>query len=255
MQERVQINSRPLSEDLFAKYVFEVWNGLSSAKDPSKAPRYLQLLFLTSVHAFIREKVDVAIYETHHGGEYDATNSFPQPAATGIATVGLDHIAQLGPTLENIAWHKAGIFRRGAPAFSTRQVPAVAAVLEQRALEKKTTLDFVDVDLQIPVEAVTLRSDVQRLNSSLALALTSAFLKQRAPSEYGSLTQQDVKAGVEGFFWPGRFHQITDGSHQWFLDGAHNDLSVLKAAEWFAAAAPEAQRYLSYVHARRHGVG
>ena len=241
VQERVQINSRPLSEDLFTKYVFEVWTGLSSARDPSKGPRYLQFLFLISVHAFIQENVDVAIYETHHGGEHDATNIFHQPAATGITTIGMDHVEQLGPTIENIAWHKAGIFRKGTPAFSTRQVPAAAAILEQRATEKETTLEFIDVDSQISTNALTLKSDVQRLNASLALALTNTLLKKRT---LGRLTPEDVKSGVENFFWPGRFHQITDGNHQWFLDGAHNDLSVLKAAQWFAAAALETQRYL-----------
>ena len=244
VQERVQINSRPLSEDLFTKYLFEVWYGLASANDPFKGPRYLQLLFLTSVHTFVRERVDVAIYETHHGGEYDATNIFPHPAATGITTIGLDHIVQLGPTIENITWHKAGIFRKGTPAFSTRQVSAATAVLERRVVEKETTLEFIDIDPRIPINALTLKSDVQRLNSSLALALTNSYLKQRAPSKYSKLAPEDVKSGVDNFFWPGRFHQITDGNHQWFLDGAHNDLSVLKAAEWFAAATPETQRYL-----------
>ena len=242
IQERIQINSRPLEEDRFARYVFEVWNGLSLKKDPSQGPRYLQLLLLTSVHAFIQEQVDVAIYETHHGGEFDATNVFPQPATTGIATIGMDHVAQLGPTIENIAWHKAGTFHTGSPAFSTRQIPIVATMLERRAAEKETTLEFIDTDPKIPTDAATLKTDVQKLNSSLALALTNAYLKQKAPSEYGSLTSEDIRSGVEDFFWPGRFHQIVNGNYQWFLDGAHNDLSVLKAAQWFSAVSPQMQR-------------
>lgn len=242
MQERIQINSQPLEEDLFAKYVFEVWNGLSPTSDYAQSPRYLQLLFLTSVHAFIRQQVDIAIYETHNGGEFDATNIFSQSAATGVTTIGIDHIAQLGPTVENIAWHKAGIFRKGSPAFSTRQIPVVATVLKRRAIEKETTLEFIDTDPIIPADATTLKTDVQRLNSSLALALTNACLKQRAPLEYSGLTSEDIKSGVEDFFWPGRFHQIIDENHQWFLDGAHNDLSVLKAAQWFSAVSPQMQR-------------
>ena len=246
MQERIQINSRPLEEDLFAKYIFEVWNGLSPTSNlsqgPSQGPRYLQLLFLTSVHAFIRQQVDVAIYETHNGGEFDATNIFSQPATTGITTIGIDHIAQLGPTVENIAWHKAGIFRKGIPAFSTRQIPIVTTVLEQRAIEKETSLEFIDIDSTVPFDAKTLKTDVQRLNSSLALALTNAYLKQRAPLEYSGLTWEDVKSGIEDFFWPGRFHQIFDGNHQWFLDGAHNDLSISKAAQWYSAVSLQLQR-------------
>jgi folylpolyglutamate synthase len=39
---------------------------------------------LLSVHIFTNEGIDVAIYETHHGGEFDAANIFPTPVVTGI---------------------------------------------------------------------------------------------------------------------------------------------------------------------------
>ena len=199
---------------------------------------------LVSVHAFIWEQVDVAIYETHSGGEYDATNIFQKPLATGIATIGMDHIAQLGPTIENIAWHKSGIFKSQVPAFSTVQEPAASAVLERRATEKGTTLEFVNLNLALPTDVRTLGSEVQRINASLALALTNSFLTQKAPRDTNALSAEDIRRGLDQFFWPGRFHQINDGKQQWFLDGAHNELSVGIAAQWFAEAIVETQRYL-----------
>ena len=244
VQERVRINSQPISKEAFTKYVFEVWNRLSLSDHPSQGPRFLQLMMLISVHAFIREKVDVAIYETHNGGEYDATNLFQKPVATGITTIGMDHIAQLGPSIENIAWHKAGIFKNGSPAFSTLQESAASTVLQRRATEKEVTLKFVNIDPALSANARTLRSDVQKINSSLALALAGAFLNDKAPKDSSSLTSHDILQGVEQFSWPGRFHQIVNGNHQWFLDGAHNELSVQKAAQWFAETVPEMQRYL-----------
>lgn len=231
-----------MPENLFAKYVFEVWNGLSGKISPE--PRYLQLLFLISVHAFIREGIDVAIYETHNGGEFDATNVIQKPIVTGVTTIGIDHIAQLGPSIENIAWHKAGIFKRGSPAFSTLQEPAVAAVLQQRANEKNVALKFIDVDPTLPCNAFVLKPEVQRTNCSLAIALTRAFLKVKAPKEHCILVSQDILRGIEQFSWPGRYHHIVDGNHQWFLDGAHNELSIQKAAQWFVEVTSEGQGYL-----------
>lgn len=239
VQERIQIDSQPLSEDLFSRYVFEVWDGLSRS---SSKPRYLQLLMLVSVHAFIRERVDVAIYETHNGGEYDATNVIKKPIVTGITTIGMDHVEQLGPSIENIAWHKAGIFKYGSPAFSTPQVPEVATVLQKRGREKDVALKFVDVNPMLPLDANALKPEVQKKNSSLAIALADAFLKAKAPEKHSNLVPQDVRRGVEQFSWPGRYHRIVNGNHQWFLDGAHNELSVQKAAQWFAETAPETQR-------------
>ncbi|KAI4282731.1 MAG: hypothetical protein L6R38_002735 [Xanthoria sp. 2 TBL-2021] len=242
VQERIQIDSRPISEILFAKYVFEVWHGLSGKISPG--PRYLQLLLLISVHAFIREGVDVAIYETHNGGEYDATNVIQKPVVTGVTTIGMDHVEQLGPLIENIAWHKAGIFKHGSPAFSTFQEPAAATVLQQRANEKNVALQFIGVNPTLPHNALALKPEVQRTNCSLAIALASTFLKVKAPQDYCILASQDILQGIEQFSWPGRFHHIVDGNHQWFLDGAHNELSIQKAAQWFVETTLERQGYL-----------
>ncbi|KAI4111829.1 MAG: hypothetical protein LQ339_000288 [Xanthoria mediterranea] len=239
VQERIQIDSRPMSEMLFAKYVFEVWHGLSGKISPG--PRYLQLLFLISVHAFIREGIDVAIYETHNGGEYDATNVIQKPVVTGVTTIGMDHVEQLGPLIENIAWHKAGIFKNGSPAFSTFQEPAAAAVLQQRADEKHVALQFIGVNPTLPHNTSALKPEVQRTNCSLALALASTFLKMKGPQDCRILAPQDILQGIEQFSWPGRFHCVVDGNHEWFLDGAHNELSIQKAAQWFVEATLERQ--------------
>ena len=79
IRERIQINDKPILEDAFTKYFFEVWERLSNQnsqtmEETPRLPRYLQLLALTAFHTFIREQTQAAIFETHHGGEYDATN-------------------------------------------------------------------------------------------------------------------------------------------------------------------------------------
>ena len=117
IRERIQINGTPISEDLFTKYFYDIWDRLflrhddhENAKKPQ--PRYLQFLLLLAIHTFCQEGTQAAIIETHHGGEYDATNVVSGPVVTGITSIGLDHLAQLGPTIEDIAWHKAGIFKK-----------------------------------------------------------------------------------------------------------------------------------------------
>ena len=232
VQERIQINSQLIQKDLFAKYVFEVWNKLEPEELPK--PRFLQLLMLVAVHTFIREKVDVAICETHNGGEYDATNIFAHPIATGIATIGMDHVLQLGPTIENIAWHKSGIFKSGSPAFSVGQEHQVAAVLRRRASDKNVSLEFVEDDTVNNSDVPVMKTAVQRRNASLAQKLANAFLSQKQPTSCHTLTPHEIREGVERFTWLGRFQQIIQGNHRWFLDGAHNEMSVPYTAQWFA---------------------
>lgn len=238
IRERIQIDDQPIPESLFTRYFFEVWEGLGSpdsgnaAEAASRQPRYLQLLALLAFHTFIREGVDAAVFETHHGGEYDVTNVIRKPIVTGLTSLGMDHVEQLGPTVEDIAWHKGGIFKSGAPAFSVIQEAGPSEVLRKRAGERKTDLTFVSPASSLPDNRQALSAPVQRLNCSLALQLAANFL-QLKDSEH-VLDDDDISRGIDGFSWIGRFETINCGDSQWFLDGAHNTLSLEQTAEWFS---------------------
>ncbi|EAW12026.1 putative tetrahydrofolylpolyglutamate synthase [Aspergillus clavatus NRRL 1] len=244
VRERIQIDDHPVPEDVFTRYFFEVWdrimpNNVELDSKAARQPRYLQFLALLAFHTFIREEVDAAIFEVHHGGEYDATNVIQNPVVTGITSLGMDHIAQLGPTIDTIAWHKAGIFKSGAPAFSVAQEPGPAEVMRKRAADIDTTLTFVSVNECLPTDGRVLSVPVQRLNCSLALELTNAFLHAKAPGH--TLSDADICHGVDSFQLTGRFEIIEEGQLQWFVDGAHNVLSLEQTAEWFATNASRDQ--------------
>jgi folylpolyglutamate synthase len=202
-------------------------------RDFETRPRYLQIFALLSFHTFIRERVDAAIFETHHGGEYDATNVVEKPIVTAVTTLGMDHIKQLGPTIESIAWHKAGIFKPGASAFAAPQAIAAAEALRQRASEKGVSLQVVDTDPSLATNIVQLKPDVQRTNCSVALAAVRSFLDQKTNGKCSGLTSTDILQGISQFSWPGRFQFVMENQFQWFLDSAHNEMSVGIAAEWF----------------------
>lgn len=195
---------------------------------------------LLSFYTFASERVDVAVIETHHGGEFDATNIIANPVVTAITPIGLDHVLQLGPTIEDIAWHKGGIFKPGAKAFSGPQTSAVETELKRRAREKGVELAFVGCDETLPTHLPA----EQRLNCSLAIKISNAFLasKRRPP-----LTADDILRGVREFHWPGRYQTVTVGRQHFFLDGAHNELSIGGAASWFEEASRAKQDSVMYV--------
>lgn len=240
-EERIRIGFQPLSRDLLAKYFFEVYDllpqlatELDISKSPiERGPRYLQLWALLAFHVFIREGVDATIVETHSGGEHDATNVVSKPVVTAVTSLGMDHIDMLGPTFEDIAWHKAGIYKKGAVALSTTQAPSALDVLQQRSKQVEASLIVVDQDSRLPAKASQLNPSVQRKNASLAAAVAQAFLERTAPAGQGELTVEDVRMGVEQWSWPGRYQTVTRGQHTWFLDAAHNEMSIALAAQWF----------------------
>lgn len=92
MRERILINAVTI-------YFFEVWDLL---KDLDIAPHFMQLVTLVSIHAFISENVDVAVYETHGGDEFDSIRAL-RPIVTWVTRIVIDHVRQLGPSLKDIA--------------------------------------------------------------------------------------------------------------------------------------------------------
>jgi len=229
-RERIRINFEPLSEELFAKYFFEVWDKLrNNVVEESHMPGYLQLLTLLSVHSFHREAVDMAIYEVHAGGRKDATNFFDRPVACGFTTIGLDHADLLGDTIQSIAWHKSGIMKRECPAFSIVQAePTAKQVLETEAATLGCPIQFVDIHGGLP-DHPNLRPGSQKWNASLAIHLVNAYLGRGNCQ----LSAADINVGTSQCTWPGRFQKIWSGSSRWFLDVAHNPLSLPVALSWF----------------------
>jgi folylpolyglutamate synthase len=242
VRERIRINSQPISAALFAKYFFEIWDLLESSAqslslDPSIKPVYFRYLTLMSFHVFQKEGIDAAVYEVGMGGEYDATNIVQRPAATGISTIGIDHVFPLGETVGKIAWHKAGILKPGSPAYTTEQVPEAMEVINNRARERGVDIKVVQTNPSLKHVNIRPNEDFQRKNASLAIALAETVLKSFDPSfslPENSLPEEFVN-GLEQVMWRGRFEIKIDGNVRWYLDGAHTADSLIIAAKWFAS--------------------
>ncbi|KAF2405059.1 putative tetrahydrofolylpolyglutamate synthase [Trichodelitschia bisporula] len=244
VRERIQINNVPLSEDLFAKYFFEVWDRLSSTADGSK-PVYFRYLTLMAFHTYIQEGVDAAVTECGIGGEYDSTNILIHKTVAAVTALGIDHVGMLGGTLPEIAWHKAGIFRRGAAALTVPQPEPAMAVLRQRAEEQGATLEIIPTHPAIASGEVELglAGDFQKSNASLAVAIVAAHLRAvnhpSAPALDGQILPPAVREGLELVKWPGRcdLRNDIDGKIAWCFDGGHTLESLEVGAQWFASVA------------------
>ncbi len=248
VRERIRINSVPISEEAFARYFFEVWDLLSAPSTPDAGvngdgdevlqgskPTYARYLTLMSYHVFLSEGVDVAVYETGVGGEFDSTNLVAHPVATGISTLGIDHVQMLGDTVDKIAWHKAGIMKTGSPAFVVEQVPEAEAVLRQRAVEKGVHLEVLAVDRRLRGVAIRPNALFQKKNATLAIALAEAALGKIDPgfaADPAALSREFVD-GLEQVVWRGRCEVKPEGKVMWHVDGAHTADSLRVAGRWF----------------------
>lgn len=255
VRERIRIDGSPISESLFTRYFFELWDRFSAVapdSDPASIdtkPGYFRYLTILALHTFLQEGVETAIVECGIGGEYDSTNILPPEAVTvsAITRSGIDHVGMLGGTIEEIAWHKAGIMKTGVPAFTTKQVPAAQAALEKRAIEKGVKLEVVEPFKSgkgiAPKLKLGMEGDSQLDNASLAIPVAASHLRTIGITDEvpqaGALLEcvecipDRFRRGLESARLQGRFEARKSGNIEWLIDGAHTDDSVEAVGKWF----------------------
>lgn len=248
VRERIQINNEPLSEETFAKYFFQIWDRLEESArakglttDSKAKPTYFRFLTLMAFHTYMSEGVDTAVIECGIGGEYDGTNILVKPRVTGITSLGIDHVTLLGSTIEEIAWHKAGIMKPSAPAFTVPQLPPAQKVLEERAAAKSVLLETVSVNPVLSTIPLGLAGDFQLSNASLAIRIASAHLQSlghKSPLLPSSALPAEFKAGLQKVRWPGRCEIWRERNINWHIDSGHTTESIQAAATWFASQIP-----------------
>ena len=111
-RERIQINGQMISEEELKTYLNQIHTQAA----------FFEIATLLAFLYFRDQKVDFAVIETGLGGRWDATNVIT-PLLSVITSIGYDHIDLLGPTLEDIAWEKAGIIKKGVPVVIGPDVP------------------------------------------------------------------------------------------------------------------------------------
>ncbi|MCJ1448173.1 MAG: Folylpolyglutamate synthetase [Stictis urceolatum] len=253
VRERIQLNNTFLSPTHFATHFFQIWDHLTTSalsagldpSHPSTKPAYFRFLTILGLHTFLTSGVDAAIIECGTGGEYDSTNVLERPVATAITALGIDHVEMLGGTIEEIAWHKAGIMKRGARAFTVPQPGAAMEVLERVAGERGVELVVVGETKGLEGVKLGLEGAFQRGNASLAVRVAAEFLERRGVIEKGevgegSLPEKFVR-GLEKAFIGGRCETRADRGARvrWRIDGAHTMDSIQAATEWFAGCVME----------------
>ena len=190
---------------------------------------------------FASEQVDVAIMEVGMGGLLDSTNVC-QPILTGITTIGLDHVALLGDTVEAIAEQKAGIIKQGIPLVTGRIAPEALAVIDRIAEGKDAPRIAYGTDYQVGHQESVVTGEVfdytssvrqgrfqtgllglhQIENAGMALALLDIYCQEIGQE----LASNDLLAqALEETRWPGRL-EVLSSEPMMILDGAHNPHAI-----------------------------
>jgi dihydrofolate synthase/folylpolyglutamate synthase len=203
---------------------------------------------------FSAAPADLVLVETGMGGREDSTNVLERPALCVVTPVDLDHQDALGPTLADIAAHKAGILKSGVTAIVARQHEAVRGEIEARAGEIGASLLLQRVEwdafessgrLVVQTEARALDLPLPALHG--AHQIDNAGLACAALMRWREFPDAAFAAGVANARWPGRLAPLTRGAlsapvraagGEVWIDGGHN----AHAARALARALRDMQR-------------
>jgi dihydrofolate synthase/folylpolyglutamate synthase len=245
--ERFRIDGREVEGDQLAAAVERVAPHVDAMReeDLRRAPTFFDATTAVALVLFSEAKVDRCVFEVGLGGRLDSTNVV-SPAVTGITAIELEHTEQLGDTLAEIAFEKAGILKPGVPAVIGELGDEAIEVVEKRAAEigapiarlgREFEVEVLDEDLEgLSVRLldgplrVTARIHAlgrhQAKNAALALACATRALGREPSARFADAAARGLGAAR----LPARI-ELIDRSPWLLIDSAHTGASAAALAE------------------------
>lgn len=189
---------------------------------------------------FAKKGCELAILEAGLGGDMDATNIVTTTVCSIITSISMDHCRILGNKISEIAAHKAGIIKPGAPVICIEQKEDAMEPIRAAAKAADTPLYEVHRDEVRQIfsdkrESIVFFREFENLHLKMlgtcqpenaALALQAAsVLSCSYPIE-----KKHIYDGIEKTRWSGRF-ELHSGSPEIILDGAHNPDGIRRLRE------------------------
>ncbi len=203
-RERIRVDGEMIFES-------DAVAGLSRIKctveEWENGPTFFEIATVLALDYFAAQGCDFVVLETGMGGRLDSTNAVT-PLVSVVTPIAMDHMSWLGDTLPKIAGEKAGIIKSGVPVVSSPQAPEAASVLEAKALDVGSVLEFVSEPW---LGSVALAGLHQRWNAALAVAAVKVAGI--------ACTEETISDALASVSWPARFQFL---SERFVLDGAHN---------------------------------
>jgi dihydrofolate synthase / folylpolyglutamate synthase len=261
--EKLQIDGRLISGSRFRQLVQSTLDAVDAwITEGGEVLTYGELWVALLARYFAEEAVEIAVIEVGAGGRFDLTNVV-HPTVSVITSVGLDHTATLGSTIPEIAWHKAGIIKSGAPVISAVTDPAARQEILSEVANQHTQLIEVNRgatfeilgwnasgarwrELSPPSDEIfqtPLPGRFQAINGATAVAAARALVTQGIEIPSAALHRGLMEARL-----PGRFELVPDAKRM-ILDGAHNPEKMRALVSDLAVIAPRTndQRLIAVV--------
>jgi dihydrofolate synthase/folylpolyglutamate synthase len=230
--ERIEINDRYISNAEIMHYGDILYDFSKKYEEEYKdIIPFFELTLLMALMYYKDRNIDILVMEAGLGGLLDATNFLDKDLAI-ITNIDYDHMAQLGNTLEEIAYHKLGIAKENGTlltAVDQSLIPYFKSYLDKinckmiyvnpfiKDIKSSSVTTFTYKD---NTYSVSLRGDYQAYNASLAIEAVK-FIDKDYPKDF-------IDFALSKIFWPGRMEVVSDNP-KIIIDGGHN-IHAIKAS-------------------------
>ena len=242
-RERITVDGRPIAEaDVLA--FLERWIGTAEELGAT----FFEMTTALAFEWLAKQNVDVAVIETGLGGRLDSTNVLSPRVAT-VTSIGLDHTDLLGPTLEDIAREKGGIFKRDTPAVigepNDHLQNFLARCASQAGAHPVVVIDqeYSIGDVALTALGTSFRLTARNRESAVTTPLIGAYQARNTTTAVATLEAaggeylpplEELTLALKSVFLPGRFQR----HGKLIFDVAHNPAGARTVAENLVALDP-----------------
>lgn len=250
VNERIRLNGEYISDADFIRLVNKIEPYVLALEEKLQQKFYaFELLTVVAFLYFQEQQPDIVVLEAGIGGRLDSTNVIEIAEVSVITSIGLDHMATLGDSLEEIMWEKVQILKATGDLIVGPVPDRLKSIAEKYAQQMKGSVTFLD-KANIQVHESSLGQQVfsykewkhitltflglhQIENASLVLEASERLIDKGWP-----LTKASIYRGLEKATWPGRFEKVLDAP-LFYMDGAHNLASVKRLVETLEISFPD----------------
>ena len=226
--ERFEANGRYITDEEYKFYKNKVKNAIEILqKKGFEAPTLFDELTAIAYLFFKEQNTDFVILETGLGGRLDSTNTIKKPIATIITEIGIDHIKELGSSIESITKEKAGIIKAGVPIITGVTNKKAREIIIEKAKEKKAL--FIDaLPYQSDIPKLEMQGKHQIRNASVAMATIDILDKNGHIKIDRNLTLEAIRGAKKS----GRY-ELLSKNPDLIIDAGHNLSGILALINTF----------------------
>ncbi len=230
VRERIRLDGCAIPEADFARIMTDLEPYITAIDATLATGKYLSptgLFLACALRYFEEQRTTALVLEVGRGGRFDDIAIYENQVAA-FTPIMAEHLDRMGPTVRDIAWHKAGILKPGGTIVTAPQTAEVLDILREASglqhgkfIQIGQEIDYSQHNGQIQITLDKKHYEFMLQTPARYQALNLAVACGAASALIGELDENRIRPTVERLRLPGRCELLSE-QPQVIVDGAIN---------------------------------